>query len=98
MERTGQIFIMSANHPEKLDDAVLRPGRIDCMIHFKEFSIELMIQFISNFFLEEDEDLNLFIKENSKILNYKYTPSKLFELCVLSNNNIDKLKELLLES
>lgn len=98
MERTGQIFIMSANHPEKLDDAVLRPGRIDCMIHFKEFSIELMTQFISNFFQKENKDLNYFIKENSELLNYKYTPSKLFELCVLSNNNINNLKKLLLES
>jgi len=98
MERTGQIFIMSANHPEKLDDAVLRPGRIDCMINFKEFPIKLIKQFISNFFLKEEEELNKFLDEHKNILDYKYTPSKLFEICVLSNNNMETLKNLLLES
>lgn len=98
MERTGQIFIMSANHPEKLDDAVLRPGRIDCMIHFREFSLSLMKQFITNFFQKENQDFNIFLDEHYDELNYKFTPSKLFEICVLSNNNIESLKKKLLES
>lgn len=93
MERTGQIFIMSANHPEKLDDAVLRPGRIDCMIHFREFSLPLMKQFITNFFQKEEEDLNLFLEEHYDEFNYKFTPSKLFEICVLSNNSMETLKK-----
>ena len=53
MERDGQIFIMSANQPEKLDNALLRPGRIDNLIHFKEFTTDLLIQFIRRFFEEK---------------------------------------------
>ena len=93
MERTGQIFIMSANHPEKLDESVLRPGRIDCMINFREFSLPLVKQFITNFFQKDDKDFNLFLYENYNELIYKFTPSKLFEICVLCNNDYEILKK-----
>lgn len=98
MERTGQIFIMSANHPEKLDEAIVRPGRIDCMIHFREFTTELLEKFIDNFFNTLPQEMKKFIHENTDTLNYKFTPSKLFELCVESKNNFEKLKELLVQS
>ena len=96
MERTGQIFIMSANHPEKLDDAIVRPGRIDCMINFKEFTTELLEIFINNFFNKVPKDMITFIHDNKEKLNYKFTPSKLFEVCVQSKNNFEDLKNLLL--
>ena len=42
-ERTGQIIIFSANNPEKLNPVLIRPGRIDCIIHFKKCTIFLFI-------------------------------------------------------
>ena len=104
MERDGQIFIMSANQPEKLDNALLRPGRIDNLIHFKEFTTDLLIQFIRRFFeekyysFENYQNFENFIKENSEHLNYKYTPSKLFEICIESNYNLEHLQHLLVQS
>lgn len=97
MERTGQVFIMSSNHPEKLDEALLRPGRIDCMIHFKPFSVDLMIEYIRNFFnpMQNFSGIETFVKEHQQDLDYKYTPSKLFELCVNCDGDLEKLKELL---
>lgn len=104
MERDGQIFIMSANEPQKLDDALLRPGRIDNLIHFKEFTTDLLIEFIKRFFdekyysFENYQNFEKFITKNSEHLNYKYTPSKLFEICIESNYNLEKLQHLLVES
>ena len=98
MERTGQVFVMSANYPEKLDEALLRPGRIDCKIHFNAFSTTLMFDYIKNFFEKEEHDyyfLAKFFSDHKKQLNYRYTPSKLFELCVNCDNDLDKLEELL---
>ena len=99
-ERDGQIFIMSANHPEKLDPAIIRPGRIDCKIHFKEFSTELVKIFIQNFYHFDDNDISFqnlirFIDENKKIFEHKFTPSKLFDICVNVENNMEMLKETL---
>jgi len=96
MERTGQVFVMSANHPEKLDDALLRPGRIDCKIHFKPFSIQLMMQYIRNFFGDEKLDYSSlwrFLHENESCLNYQYTPSKLFELCINCESDLKNLQK-----
>lgn len=97
MERTGQIFIMSANHPEKLDGAILRPGRVDCMIHFREFPTSLLCQFVHNFFENVPETFDIFIRENYESMNYKFTPSKLFELCVQAQNDFEILQDILLE-
>lgn len=96
MERNGQIFIMSANHPEKLDPAILRPGRVDCKIHFREFPTHLLQEYIENFF-DGHLDVNDFIEKHSQHLNYKFTPSKLFEICVEAENDMDVLKDLLIK-
>jgi hypothetical protein len=99
-ERDGQIFIMSANHPEKLDPAIVRPGRIDCKIHFKEFSTEFVKTFIQNFYQfdiadKSFQDLALFLDTNKELFNHKFTPSKLFDICVNVDNDMQNLKDAL---
>jgi DNA replication protein DnaC len=34
LEQPGRILIMTSNYPEKLDKALIRPGRIDIIVHF----------------------------------------------------------------
>lgn len=34
MEVPGRMIIMTSNHPEMLDEALIRPGRIDVQVHF----------------------------------------------------------------
>jgi chaperone BCS1 len=36
----GRILIMTTNHPEVLDSALIRPGRIDYQIKFKKLTSE----------------------------------------------------------
>ena len=36
LEMPGRIIIITTNHPEKIDKALLRPGRIDRKIEFKK--------------------------------------------------------------
>lgn len=38
LETPGRIIIMTSNHPEKLDKALVRPGRIDLKVHFEKCS------------------------------------------------------------
>jgi hypothetical protein len=40
LETPGRIMIMTTNHPERLDPALVRPGRIDLMVNFKKCSSE----------------------------------------------------------
>ncbi|KAF7914252.1 uncharacterized protein EAF01_000658 [Botrytis porri] len=30
----GRVLVMTTNHPEKLDEALIRPGRVDCQVAF----------------------------------------------------------------
>ena len=76
-ERTGQVIMMSANNIEKIDKALLRPGRIDCSINFKEASINISKQIINTYFDVSQKQLN----QHDKYLNYKFTPAQLFNLC-----------------
>ena len=94
---TRNYLYVHRNYPEKLDEALLRPGRIDCMIHFKPFSVDLIIEYIQKFFnpIDNFSSIETYIKEQRDELDYKHTPSKLFELCVNCDGNLEKLKELL---
>ena len=51
----GRIIIFTTNHPETLDDAFLRPGRIDLRIKFGRPSRKVMYQIIHNWYKAHDE-------------------------------------------
>lgn len=38
LETPGRIIIMTSNHPEKLDKALVRPGRVDLKVNFEKCS------------------------------------------------------------
>ena len=78
-ERTGQIIIMSTNNPTLLDDALLRPGRVDCMIEFKRASAATAKKIILNFF--ENEKLSVSEEKILSGIHELYTPAELFKKC-----------------
>ncbi|KAE8167699.1 BCS1 N terminal-domain-containing protein [Aspergillus tamarii] len=46
----GRVLVMTTNHPENLDPALIRPGRVDYQIEFKLANRNLMIQMFQNLF------------------------------------------------
>ena len=65
LETPGRILIMSSNYPEKLDKAILRPGRIDINMELKECDIDTMREMFYNFYKERTEqDFNNLSFEN----------------------------------
>jgi chaperone BCS1 len=53
----GRILIATTNHIEKLDSALIRPGRIDLQIEIGFVNSEILNKFIHNFF--PDSNLNI---------------------------------------
>ena len=88
LEQRGRIIVVTTNHPEKLDSALLRPGRIDMKIDFRKCNRAICKEILEFYFNEKIPKLP------KKIKNEKWTPAEVFEKCLNFNDLDDVLKEL----
>lgn len=61
----GRIMIFTTNHPEKLDKALIRPGRLDYHIVFGKMRKNVLYDMITNWYKKYDE-LVIFNKTDTK--------------------------------
>jgi hypothetical protein len=79
LETPGRIIILTTNHPEKLDSALVRPGRIDLNIHFDRCSKETVVELVLKFYENIDESCKewcKFLSELSVLDEYMMTPAE----------------------
>lgn len=77
----GRIMIMTTNHPQVLDKALIRPGRIDRRIHFDYCNIEQIKDIYKMMYCQEcNTDLD-------NKLNNKYSPAEITSLFLKYKNN-----------
>jgi len=50
LESSGRIIAISSNFPERIDRALIRPGRIDMIIHFKKCNKAILSEMVTNFY------------------------------------------------
>jgi hypothetical protein len=75
LEQPGRIIIMTSNHPEKLDHALLRPGRIDVIVHF-DFCKTHEIKEIVEAFIE----VVVPAEDALKFVGSQYTPAEVTQI------------------
>lgn len=56
LESSGRILVFTSNFPERFDRALIRPGRIDMIIHFKKCSRKVLKEMIEGFYDIKDID------------------------------------------
>jgi len=93
LEMPGRIIILTTNYPDKIDKALLRPGRIDFNIELKKASVAIIYQILSNFYdTDVDKLKDICNYKKYKLKNYEYTPAFIINLC---QNYIYDLEECL---
>jgi chaperone BCS1 len=89
LESSGRIIAISTNFPERIDSALIRPGRIDMIVHFKKCSVEVLCEMICSFY-----DI-AYINITDKTLNEKWSPAEVNQILFRNFKNMDTaLKEL----
>ena len=78
LEAPGRIVVMTTNHIEKLDSALIRPGRIDLICEFKKCTNQSIIKFIEMFYdIELNEESKTVIQS---LVEYTITPAEMTKL------------------
>lgn len=85
-EISNRIVIMTTNHPEKLDPALIRPGRIDYILKMEYSRKEDIKNILENYFKIDLQNKifgkNNFDKNNfSNIKDYQHSPAYIKQLC-----------------
>jgi len=89
-ETPGRILIITSNHYDKLDPALIRPGRIDINHELSNASHRTISEIYSHLFGSNIDDNKLSnVKENF------YSPAELFNIYVSNKNEIDFMDRLL---
>ena len=87
LEIPGRIIIITTNYIDKIDKALLRPGRIDFNICLKRANIQITQELLSFFYEKDILEVNKLT--NEKLNNYILTPAQIMNICQNNINNIE---------
>lgn len=91
-ETPGRILVISSNHYDKLDPALIRPGRIDITHELSNASHNTITEIYQHLFNSQIDKIKL-----SDVNEYFYSPAELINIYV-SNKNEASFMERLLEN
>jgi SpoVK/Ycf46/Vps4 family AAA+-type ATPase len=74
LESEGRILAITTNFPDRIDRALIRPGRIDMIINFKKCSLDIVKKMTNSFY-----DTS-FTDEFDKMLDYKWSPAEINQI------------------
>ena len=87
--KNGEIVFMTTNHIEKIDPALIRPGRVNHLLNFKKANCENTILQIEKYY---DTEIN---SKNRKLVpENKWTPAEIESFCDASNDIENVLKKI----
>ena len=92
-ENPGRILIVTSNHYDSLDPALIRPGRIDIKLSMKELSKSCVEEIYEHLYEKSIPN-----KYKKKIIDYKYTPAKLMNIFINYQDNSDEFLRIITDT
>ena len=74
LEAPGRIIAISSNHPERIDRALIRPGRIDMIVELKKCNVVIIKEMVNSFYDRVFDDWT------TPELNYKWSPAEVNQI------------------
>jgi SpoVK/Ycf46/Vps4 family AAA+-type ATPase len=88
LESSGRILCISSNFPERIDKALIRPGRIDMIINFRKCNRDILRQMVNSFYDKDIDDWT------TPELDYIWTPAEVNQILF---RNFDKPEDAISE-
>jgi chaperone BCS1 len=82
LEANGRILAITTNFPERIDRALIRPGRIDMIVNFKKCNLAVVQEMVRSFY---DSDTVV----NDESLNYKWSPAEVNQILFRNFGNVE---------
>ena len=92
IELDGRVLIACTNHINKLDPALIRPGRIDCVVELGLCTHQMLTDIIENFY-----ETKISYDEIEKIPENTFSPCKVYEICFRNTHNLENALKILQE-
>lgn len=81
LEANGRILIITTNFPERIDRALIRPGRIDMIVDFKKCNLAIIREMIASFY-EKDYEI-----PDNPAMNYRWSPAEVNQILFRNFND-----------
>jgi hypothetical protein len=82
LEANGRILAITTNFPERIDRALIRPGRIDMIVNFKKCNLAVVQEMVRSFY---DSDTAV----DDESLNYKWSPAEVNQILFRNFGNVE---------
>jgi len=81
LETPGRILVLTTNHPDMFDEALLRPGRIDLIVNFRKCNADMLVK-MANLYYDGNTGLtpDQLAAEAESVPDGKWTPAEVTSL------------------
>ena len=77
LEANGRMMIITSNFPERIDRALIRPGRIDMSVKFRKCNRRILREIVEGFYDLTDVQHELF---ENPAMDYKWSPAEVNQI------------------
>lgn len=91
VESNGRICIFTTNRVDYLDDAMIRPGRVDCLIRFTKCTKHMIVDIINHFY----DSTDITLEHVKDYIDESISPAEIDSICFKHEDKWKAIEEIL---